>query len=111
MRAWPLLRSALEFGDAVHWWRLCFFILWNVFAFASCQAVICCLAAVSALIPMAQMKPSSSRAYRSDDLSLVFVACRQLAVAFVPMLGLPGYLLNLLRHSLVGSSAHLVKGM
>ena len=56
--------SALEFGSAVHGLRrLCFFIPWKVFAFAfaSRQAAIRSLAAVSALIPMAQMKPNSSR--------------------------------------------------
>jgi hypothetical protein len=41
----------------------CSFILWKGFAFAVAfrQAAIRCLAAVSALIPMAQMKPNSSR--------------------------------------------------
>ena len=44
-----------------------FFILWKVFAFAFAfvlalrQAAIFCMTAVSALIPMAQIKPSSSR--------------------------------------------------
>jgi len=44
-----------------------FFHSWKVFAFAFvfvlalCQAAICCVTAVSALTPMAQMKPSSSR--------------------------------------------------
>ncbi len=54
--------SVLEFGDAVH--RFCFFILRNVslaFAFAFRQAAILCLAIASALVPMAQMKPNSSR--------------------------------------------------
>jgi len=59
--------SVLELGDAVHWSGFCFFILWKVFAFAFAfafvlrQAAMRCLAAVSALIPIAQMKPSSSR--------------------------------------------------
>ena len=53
--------SMLEFSDDVHrWGGLCFFILRAVFAF--CQAAIRCLAIVSALVPMAQMKPNSSRA-------------------------------------------------
>jgi len=41
------------------------FILWKVFAFAFAvalrQAAFRCLAAASALVPIAQMKPSSSR--------------------------------------------------
>ena len=60
--------SAFELGCVVHTLRrFCFFILWKVFAFAfvvaSRQAAICCLAATaaSALVPMNQMKPSSSR--------------------------------------------------
>ena len=63
--------SVLEFGGAVHSLGcFCFFILWNVFvfafafafAFAFSQAAIRCLTSVSALVPMAQMKPNSSRA-------------------------------------------------
>jgi len=61
--------SVLEFGGAVHSLGcFCFFILWNVFAFAFAfafafsQAAIRCLTSVSALVPMAQMKPNSSRA-------------------------------------------------
>ena len=61
--------SVLEFGGAVHSLGcFCFFILWNVFAFAFAfafvfpQAAIRCLTTVSALVPMAQMKPNSSRA-------------------------------------------------
>jgi hypothetical protein len=40
------------------------FIRWVVFAFAFAfrQAAIRCLTTVSALVPMAQMKPNSSRA-------------------------------------------------
>ena len=61
--------SVLEFGGAVHSLGcFCFFILWNVFVFAFAfafvfpQAAIRCLTTVSALVPMAQMKPNSSRA-------------------------------------------------
>jgi hypothetical protein len=59
--------SVLEFGGAVHSLGcFCFFILWNVFAFAFAfvfpQAAIRCLTTVSALVPIAQMKPNSSRA-------------------------------------------------
>lgn len=61
--------SVLEFGGAVHSVGcFCFFILWNVFAFAFAfafvfpQAAIRCLTTVSALVPIAQMKPNSSRA-------------------------------------------------
>ena len=57
--------SVLEFGGAVHLLGcFCFFILKNVFAFAFAfrQAAIRCLTTVSALVPMAQMKPNSSRA-------------------------------------------------
>jgi hypothetical protein len=61
--------SVLEFGGAVHSLGcFCFFILWNVFVFAFAfafvfpQAAIRCLTSVSALVPMAQMKPNSSRA-------------------------------------------------
>jgi len=62
VRAPAAAGSILEFDGAVHsLGRLWFFILWNVLAFACCQTAISCLAAVSALIPMAQMKPSSSR--------------------------------------------------
>ena len=53
----------LELGDAVHWSGFCFFILWKVFVFvlALCQAAVRSSQAASALTPMAQMKPSSSR--------------------------------------------------
>ena len=61
--------SVLEFGGAVHSLGcFCFFILWNVFVFAFAfafvfpQAAIRCLTTVSALVPIAQMKPNSSRA-------------------------------------------------
>ena len=59
--------SAFKLGSVVHGSGFCFFILWKVFAvavafvFAFRQAAIFCLAAASALIPMAQTKPSSSR--------------------------------------------------
>jgi len=57
--------TLVELGVAVHWSVFCFFILWKVFAFAFVlvlpQAAIRSLLAASALIPMAQMKPSSSR--------------------------------------------------
>ena len=57
--------TLVELGDVVHWSGFRFFILWKVFALAFvlvlCQAAVCSLLAVSALIPMAQMKPSSSR--------------------------------------------------
>jgi hypothetical protein len=62
VRAPAAAGSVLEFGGVVHaLGRLCLFILWNAFAFAFRQAAICCLAAASALIPMAYTKPSSSR--------------------------------------------------
>ena len=65
MRAPPAAGSVLELGDAVHGCGFCFFIPWKVFAFAFVfvlrQAAIRCLAAVSALTPIAQIKPSSSR--------------------------------------------------
>jgi hypothetical protein len=54
----------LALGGVIHF-RFCFFILSNVFAFAFVaafrQAAMRWLAAASALIPMAQMKPSNSR--------------------------------------------------
>ena len=60
--------SVFEFGSAVHSLvRLCFFIPWKVFVlafafvFALGQAAIGSLLDASALIPMAQMKPSNSR--------------------------------------------------
>jgi len=59
--------AAFELGDAVHWSGFCSFILGKVFAFAFvfafalCQAAIFCMTADSALIPMAQTKPSNSR--------------------------------------------------
>ena len=59
--------SVLELGDAFHRSDFCFFILWKVFAFAFVlvlalrQAAIRSLLSASALIPMAQMKPTSSR--------------------------------------------------
>ena len=67
MLAPPAAGSVLELGDAVHGSGFCFFILWKVFAFvfafvlALPQAALRNLLAASALIPMAQMKPSSSR--------------------------------------------------
>jgi hypothetical protein len=102
--------SVLEFGGVVHsWGRFCSFILWNVFAFAfvfaSRQAAIGCLAAVSALIPMAQMKPNSSRP-TAVMIFLWSLACRgQPQVALVqPVLRLPGDLFDLFRHSLLPSA-------
>jgi hypothetical protein len=56
--------SVLELVYAIHWiGPSLFFILWKAFVFvvASSQAAICCLTVASALVPMAQMKPSSSR--------------------------------------------------
>ena len=57
--------TLIELGDAVHACGFCFFIPWNVFAFAFVvafrQAAFRCLTAASALVPIAQMKPSSSR--------------------------------------------------
>ena len=70
MRAPAAAGSFLEFGGIAHSLGcFCFFILWKGFAFvfAFRQAAIRCLAAVSALIPMAQMKPNSSRP-TGDDL-------------------------------------------
>jgi len=57
--------AVLELGDAVHECVFCFFIPWKVFVVAFVvvlrQAASRCPAAASALVPMAQMKPSSSR--------------------------------------------------
>ena len=61
--------SVFELGTSFHSSGSCFFILWKVLAFAFAfafvlalrQAAIFCMAADSALIPMAQIKPSSSR--------------------------------------------------
>ena len=56
--------SVLEISDDVHrLGRLCFSLL-GCFCFCLffCQAAIRCLTVVSALVPMAQMKPNSSRA-------------------------------------------------
>jgi hypothetical protein len=65
VRAPAAAGSVLELDDAVQWLSLCFFIPWKVFAFAVVlvfrQAAMRCLTAVSALIPIAQMKPNSSR--------------------------------------------------
>ena len=64
MRARAAAGSVLELGGIVHSLGcFCFFILWKVFAFAFAfrQAAIGGLAAASPLIPMAQMKPNSSR--------------------------------------------------
>ena len=57
----------LELDNVVHGSIcFCFFLIWKVLcfcSFGSSHAAICCLQAVaSALIPMAQIKPSSSRA-------------------------------------------------
>src|SRR5260370_6914281 len=56
----------LDLDNVVHWLIcFCFFLIWKVFAFVlfgSLHAAICCLQAASALIPMAQIKPNSSRA-------------------------------------------------
>jgi hypothetical protein len=58
--------TLVELDSAVHRLvYLCFFLIWKVFAFVLSvrHAAICCLqAAASALIPIAQMKPNSSRA-------------------------------------------------
>ena len=68
MLAPPAAGSVLELDGAVHSLsRLCFFILWKVFVFAFAfvlalaQAAVRSLLSASALTPMAQMKPSSSR--------------------------------------------------
>jgi hypothetical protein len=64
VRAQAAAGSVLEFGGSVHSLGcFCFFILWKVFAFAVAfrQTAIGGLTAVSALIPIAQMKPNSSR--------------------------------------------------
>jgi hypothetical protein len=56
--------SVFEMGDIVHGLKVFgFFIFRNVFVFFLWfpQAAACCLTIVSALVPMAQMKPSSSR--------------------------------------------------
>ena len=57
--------AVLELGDAVHWSGSCFFILGKVLAFvfvlAFPQPAMRSLLAASALTPIAQMKPSSSR--------------------------------------------------
>jgi hypothetical protein len=59
--------SVFELGKSFHSSGSCFFILWKVLAFAFAfvlalrQAATFCMAADSALIPMAQIKPSSSR--------------------------------------------------
>ena len=57
--------TLVELGVAVHWSGFCLFILWKVFAFAFVlvllQAAVSNLLPASALIPIAQMKPSSSR--------------------------------------------------
>ena len=57
--------TLVELVEVVHRCCFCFFILWKVFVFAFAlvlpQAAIGCLTAASALTPMAQMKPSSSR--------------------------------------------------
>jgi hypothetical protein len=54
----------LEVDGVVHRLSdLCFFLLRKVFVVHwFCQAVARCLTIVSALVPMAQMKPNSSRA-------------------------------------------------
>jgi len=57
--------SVLEMDNVVHRLiRFCFFLFRKVLAFVLrfLHAASCCLPAASALIPMAQMKPSSSRA-------------------------------------------------
>ena len=66
MRAPAAAGPVLELDCAVHCGDgFCFFILWKVFAFAFVlalpQAATGSLLAASALTPMAQMKPSSSR--------------------------------------------------
>jgi hypothetical protein len=53
--------SVLELGKTAHWLAFCFFILGKVFVLVLRQAAIRCLVAASALIPMAQINPSSSR--------------------------------------------------
>jgi len=63
VRAPAAAGPVLELGDAVHGCGFCFFIPWKVFAFVVVlrQAAFRSLAAASALLPIAQMKPSSSR--------------------------------------------------
>jgi len=60
VRARAAADPVLEFGGDIHLLGcFVFSFLWMVFIFH--QAAIFCLAAVSALIPIAQMKPNSSR--------------------------------------------------
>jgi hypothetical protein len=60
VRARAAADPVLEFGGDIHLLGcFVFSFLWMVFIFH--QAAIFCLAAVSALTPIAQMKPNSSR--------------------------------------------------
>ena len=66
MHARAAAGSVLELGGVAYaWCRFCFIILWKFFAFALVlafrQATRCYLTAAFALVPTAQMKPSSSR--------------------------------------------------
>jgi hypothetical protein len=103
VRAPAAAGSILEFGGAVHpLGRLCFFHSLECFCFfllSDCYLLPgCCFC----LDPDGPDETQQFAAHRSDDLSLVFACRRQLAVAHVqPMLGLPGYLLNLLQHTLL----------
>ena len=69
------------------------------------QAATCCLEIVSALLPMAQIKPSSSPCYCCDNLPLVLAGRAQLHISLVqPVLRLPRNLLVLFRDALLSSS-------
>jgi len=79
--------AVLELEIAVHSSVFCFFIGWKVFAFvfvvALRQAAIRSLLSASALIPMAQIKPSSSRPTAVTILRWCLPAAASLAWRFV----------------------------
>ena len=75
------------------------------FCFCSCQAAIRCLTVVSALVPIAQMNPSSSRATAVVIFLLSLPAAASSHIALVQaVLSLPCNLFGLFRNALLSSA-------
>jgi hypothetical protein len=79
--ALPAASSVFEMDVTVHRFSVLSFFLLREFClcFGCCQAATCCLEIVSALIPMAQIKPSSSRA---TAVTIFLCLCRLRPVSY-----------------------------
>src|SRR6202051_905588 len=90
---------------AFHQGTFLFFPYLESFCFCSCQAAALWLTVVSALVPIAQMNPSNSRATAVMIFSLGLAGRTQLHIALVQaVLSLPCNLLDLFRNALLPSA-------